>query len=436
MSDLEVISNMKRLRTKLSGLALLLLSAAYAFAVPVSGVVMNRTTNKPAAGDDVVLLAIAGMQEIQHVKTDSKGRFTLDVPGDGFHLVRVTHDKANYFSPVTPNATSIDVDVFTAAPQVAGVTLDADVMRIQTDPGGSSLRVVEHFFEKNASTPPETLNSDHSFEFYLPAGAVVEGAAAKAPSGLAVQVPVQPLGDPNHYGIAFPVRPGESEFQVTYRLPYSGSMEFKPRPAMDTDTLAVMMPKSMSFKPGQGTPYSPVTEELGAQTYVARNVHPSQPLSFTVGGSGELPRDTPAPDGSSAPAATGADAGSDPNANRLPGKGIDNPLDNSAVRESWVSKYRWWLIAGIGFLFAAGAGFMLNGPSKPRVLSGAGLPSGPSGALQVLRDEMFAVETDRLEGRLSEAQYTELKQAFDVVLRRALARQGQTQADTVQTVPE
>jgi hypothetical protein len=439
---------MKNLLKPLACITFVLAWTTIAAAAPISGVVTNRTTNKPAAGDDVVLLAISGMQEIQHVKTDSKGRFTLDVPADGFHLVRVTHDKANYFSPVTPNATSINVDVYTAAAEVNGVTLDADVMRIQTDPAGTNLRVVEHFFEKNASTPPQTLFSDHAFEVNLPEGAAVEGAAAKAPGGLAVQVAVQPGKEPNHYVISFPIRPGESEFQITYRLPYSGKFDFKPRPSMETDTLAVMMPKSMSFQPGQGTPYSPVTEELGAQTYVARNVHPSQPLGFTVGGKGELPRDTAAPGSDGAgPGAGEAGAGpgtqnasSDPNQNKMPGKGIDNPLDNDAVRESWVSKYRWWLIAGIGFLFAAAAGFLLNGPSRSAAAVPASpatpLSAGPGGALQALRDEMFALETDRLEGRLTEQQYTELKAAFDTVLKRTLTRSGASKAKPVKVVPE
>ena len=35
---------------------------------------------------------------------------------------------------------------------------------------------------------------------------------------------------------------------------------------------------------------------------------------------------------------------------------------------------------------------------------------------------MFALETDRLQGRLSEAEFAEQKAALEVVLRRALAR--------------
>ena len=39
-----------------------------------------------------------------------------------------------------------------------------------------------------------------------------------------------------------------------------------------------------------------------------------------------------------------------------------------------------------------------------------------------MKEELFALESDRLQGRLSEAEYTEQKTALEVVLRRALAR--------------
>ena len=427
-------------------LIVLLACCASALAEPITGTVTNRTNGKPSAGDDVVLLRLAqGMQELARTKTDGKGRFTIEVPADGLHLLRVTHDKANYFKPVQPGTQSVEIDVYSAAATVRGVTLEADVMRLETDASGSGLRVIEHFFVKNESEPATTLMNEHPFELFLPAGAVVEGSAAKSPGGMAVQSPLVPESDPNKFTMIFPVRPGESEFQVTYKLPYSGSETFHPRPVMATDNLVVMMPKSIAFKPGQSTPYASVEEEPGAQTWVARNVQPSQPLDFTVSGKGELPRDTAAGATSGQPDATGVGAStvggdparsSDPNLNRLPGKGIDNPLDNNAERESWVSKYKWWLVAGMALLLAAAAGVLLR---TPRVAAAGAKPAsgaGPKGALEVLRDEMFAMETDRLEGRLSDGQYAELKGAYDVVLRRTLARSGQVAAATVQVVPE
>jgi hypothetical protein len=48
--------------------------------------------------------------------------------------------------------------------------------------------------------------------------------------------------------------------------------------------------------------------------------------------------------------------------------------------------------------------------------------AGANPLLQALKNELFELETDRLAGRLTEAEYAEHKAAFDVVLRRALSR--------------
>ena len=57
------------------------------------------------------------------------------------------------------------------------------------------------------------------------------------------------------------------------------------------------------------------------------------------------------------------------------------------------------------------------------------------GLLQVLKEELFSVETERLEGKLSEAQYGEVRAALEVVMRRALSRGG-ARTETLQVVPE
>jgi len=405
----------------------------FASAESITGTVVNKTNNKPSAGDDVVLIRLAqGMQEATRTKTDSKGHFTLDVPDAGVHLVRVTHDKANYFRPAPPGTQSVEVEVFDAAAKVAGVTSEADVMRIQTDEGTKALRVVENFFIKNESNPPKTQFSDRPFEFYLPAGAVVEGSAALGPGGMPVQAAPTPLGDPNHYAFIFPIRPGETRFQITYHVPYSGSLTLSPKPSLATDTVAIMMPKSMTFKAGPSAPYSPVTEEMTAQTFVARNVAPSQALEFTVSGTGQLPRDSQAgaqggdgaPGGGDAtqqPATGGGSAASD----TRPGGGLGNPIDPEGTNDPW-AKYKWWIIGGLGLAMAAGAGVMLKtGQPTAAIVSNAPAPVPGSGTvLTTLKDELFVLETDRLEGRLNEAEYSEQKAAIEVVLKRALARKN------------
>jgi hypothetical protein len=419
--------------------ALVAVCSGFAFADSITGVVTNKTTNKPAGGDDVVLIRLAqGMQESTRTKTDAKGRFTLEIPnGDnGLHLVRVTHDKANYFRPVEPGTQSVEVEVFNAAAKVKGVSSEADVMRLQTDESGKALHIVENFFVKNESNPPLTQFSDRPFEFYLPDGAVVEGSAALAPNGMPVQASPVPLGEPNHYAFIFPIRPGETRFQITYRLPYSGSLKFAPRVMMPTDTVAIMMPKSMTFKPGPSAPYSAVTEETTAQTYVARSVQPSQALDFTVSGTGQMPRDAGAASGAaaadaSAPAGAAGSAAGD----TRPGGGLGVPLDPEGNNDPW-AKYKWWILGGLGLVMAVGAGIMLkNGPAQTvaPAVAGSGATTGPDSLLAAMKEELFALETDRLQGRLSESEYVEQKAALEVVLRRALLR-GEHAADASKVV--
>jgi hypothetical protein len=420
------------------------LAAAANAQTSIKGTVTNKTTNKPAAGDDVVLIRLSqGMQESTRTKTNSKGAFTLEVPDPGgVHLVRVTHDKANYFQPVQPGTDTIDVDVYTAAAKVEGITGEADVMRLQTDPSGSSLTVVENFFVKNDSTPPKTQFSDHPFDFYLPEGAVIEGSAALGPGGMPVRSAPVPVGDPNHYTFIFPIRPGETRFQVSYKLPYKGSLSFTPKPAMTTDTIAVMMPKSMTFKAGQNAPYTSVTEETTAQTYVARNVSPSEPLGFTVSGTGELPREDNSPQGdaNAAQSTSGAQGGTPVTSanDTRPGIGLNNPIDPTGSNDPW-AKYKWWIIGGLGLVLAAGAGIMLKQPAPSPATGPDGRPAveppassatshstssstSSGGVLSALKEELFALETDRLQGNVSEAEYAEQKAALEVLMRRALTR--------------
>jgi hypothetical protein len=417
--------------------------SGFALAESITGTVTNKTNNKPAAGDDVVLIRLAqGMQESTRTKTDAKGHFTLELPDSGMHLIRVTHDKANYFRPAPPGTQSVEVEVYDAAAKVAGISSEADVMRIQTDESGKSLRVVENFFVKNDSTPPKTQFGDRPFEFYLPAGAVVEGSAALGPGGMPVQASPMPLSDANHYTFVFPIRPGETRFQITYRLPYDGSLKLAPKPTMNTDTVAIMMPKSMRFQPGPSASYTPVTEETTAQTYVARNVSPSQPLGFTISGTGQLPRDSAA-----APAAEGGQPGSagapqQPGSaatDTRPGGGLGNPIDPEGTNDPW-AKYKWWILGGLGLAMAAGAGFMLkNNPQSAHATvgvpsGGISVPTSPGALLTSLKEELFAVETDRLEGRLGEAEYAEQKAALEVVLKRALSRRERAGTSNTQEV--
>lgn len=412
-----------------SAATIFLLSSLAAFAAPISGVVTNLTTKKPSAGDTVALIRLQqGMQIAAHTKTDASGHYTLNVTdSDPTHLVRVTHDGANYFQAAPTGKQTVNVNVYNAGEKVAGVSTEADVQRIETDQTG--LRVTENYFVKNASSPPRTQFGPHAYVIYLPKDAQIVSSAALAPGSMPVQSSPMPVGPPGEYAFVFPVRPGETRFQVSYRLPYSGSMQFQPRVAAPVDNFALILPKSMHFAGTPATAFQPIDEDVNVQTYLSKNVVPGAKLAFHISGSGRLPQETPASqNGANGPqsAPTNPEAAAQAAAvnNTRPGIGLGVPLDTPSPLE----KYKWWIISLAVVLLAIGAGVSMKQttPAAPATTAAVAIPPNPANRrtqlLDALKDEMFALETDRLEGRVGPEEYERQKSALETVLKRALER--------------
>jgi hypothetical protein len=444
---------MRRLLPFLLSLTFALLVTPFALAATITGTVTNGTNNKPSAGDDVILVSLQQrMQETARTKTDAHGKYSIDVPDPGMHLIRVDHQKASYFQPAPPNTATVDVQVFDVAATVPGITTEANVLRIETDPQG--LHVTQSYFVKNDSTPPRTQFSSHSYEIYLPPDAKIEGAAAMGPGGMPVASSPAPMGEKGHYAYLFPLRPGETQFQVTYSLPYSGSAKFAPKLADAADNVVIMVPKSMTFTPDASTRYQPINDDINAQTFVAKNVSPAQALGFSVSGSGALPRDVQT--AQSANGQPGAPASADDN---RPGGGLGNPIDTPDP----LSKYKWWILSGVGLVLVIAAAFFLRRPAQrdeavvaagapasevaeqyaapltwtqgaPPPATVAPIPPQPPPAaepspeahtrslLNSLKEELFALEADRARGNVGEVEYAAHKQALEAIIRRALNR--------------
>src|SRR5438105_6399652 len=250
---------------------MLLCFFAQSFAANITGSVTNKTVGHPSAGDDVVLLKLSeGMQEAARTRTDAQGKFTVPVPDDGGqHLVRVTHQGVNYFKPAPAGTTAVQLDVYDAGKQVEGVAGRADIMRVQADNG--QVTVTQLFVLQNGSKPPRTQMSERSFEFTLPDGAIVDASLAAGPGGMPVNSPPVPTGEKNRYAYIFPIRPGETKFQLSYHIPYSGSFSFQPEMFTPMEDVVVMLPKSMQFSGGTSE-FASGGEEKGMNIFVAHNV--------------------------------------------------------------------------------------------------------------------------------------------------------------------
>ena len=98
----------------------LFLVATLAQAATLTGTVTNGTTNKPSAGDEVILIKLAsGMEEAGHTKSDAQGKFTFTFD-DAIspHLVRAIHQGATYHHMAPPGTNSVSVQVYDVSKKV------------------------------------------------------------------------------------------------------------------------------------------------------------------------------------------------------------------------------------------------------------------------------------------------------------------------------
>lgn len=400
--------------------SMLLALTVSSFATDITGTVANKTIDKPSSGDDVVLLKLSeGMQEASRTKTNAQGKFSLPVPDDaGQHLVRVTHQGVNYFRPAPAGTTTVQVDVYDAEKQVQGVTGRANIIRLQAD--NAQMTATQLFVLQNESKPPRTQMSERSFEFTLPEGAVVDASLAAGPGGMPVNSSPVPTGDRNRYAFVFPIRPGETKFQISYHLPYSGSLSLKPEMFTPMEDVVVMLPKSMQFSGGTAD-FASGGEEKGLNIFVAHNVTVHKQLAFSVSGTGQIPREAQESEGTDGQTASAGTPDS------RPGGGLGRPEETPDPLHT----YRWWIIGGLGAVLVVGAIVVMNQRPRTDVASPAmatahatksTVSPARSSILEVMKEELFQLETERLQGKISDADYQQAKAALDLTIKRAMAR--------------
>lgn len=423
----------------LAAILSLTLSAA---AQSLTGTVTNGTSKKPGAGDDVILINLSnGMDVEAKTKADAEGKFSFKLAETGPHLIRAIHQGVTYHQMAPPGVSSVDVNVYDVASKVTGLSVTADVLRVQAD--GSSLQGIRLFVVNNSSTPAKTQMNDHNFEFFLPPGAKVEQVQARAPNGQPISAEATPQAEKNRYAIAFPLRPGETQFQLEYTLPYTGQLTIDPKPLYPAEHLVVILPKTMQFKAANPPSYNSMPDSSQGtdnQIEVAQQTKPGQPLSFTVTGTGTI-NDSPAQNASG----SGPQEGGAPGQGRdnRPGGGLGVPIDAPDA----LQQYRWPILGGFALLLAFGGWIVTkrqttapaaSGPVRsatPRDIVAPNRSSAPppttTGApaakssmlLEALKEEMFQLELEKKQGKITPADYEKARSALDQTLDRALKRQ-------------
>lgn len=427
-------------RSYISVLALLFASAT-AFATSITGTVTNKTTGKPSAGDVVELVDLqASMKDVAHTTTDANGHYTLNSSGMGAYMIRVNHQGGTYFIGVPQPGASGDASVFDVAAKVEGVSVDKDMLLVESASG--TLRVHERYLIHNTSQPPRTQFSKNTFEVVLPSRAELETASTTRPGGIATNTSLVPLSQKGHYTFNVPIQPdkGEKEtlFELMYHLPYNGKFTFSPELLMPVNDFVVYLTKGINFKAASGSQFEARQVDPSVDTWAAKNVRPGQSLSFTVSGEGKAPApsvsaghsmgDEPGKSASSSgPSGSSASIGNSPAVDTGAPAGSPDPL----------TRFKWWILSVLGILLVGAAAFLLrkggaNAGQADADASKAPVPSPTTAAmndasttrtarLNKLKDELFAIESKRLSGALPEAEYVQIKAELEAALKSALA---------------
>jgi len=436
-------------------LAVLLLSLS-ASAQTLTGTVKNATTGKPSSGDEVVLLSLGqGMEEAGRTKSDAKGNFSFKLDAQGPHLVRVIHQDVTYHRMAPPGTTSTEVEVYDVGKKVEGIDVVADIMRVQVEQG--QLEIMRAFAVQNHSKPPRTQMNERNLEFYVPEGAQIVQSSAMTANGQPVNSAPVPVDDKKtRYSFLFPLRPGTTQFEVAYQVAYTGSANIDPKTVYPLQHFVTILPKSMQFSPAPGTKFQSMNDpqQPDANVQVASSAAVGQPLAFKISGEGTLQDRQDSANASASAGQPGASAGAPPESR--PGGGLGPPID----APNPLQRYQLPVIIGLGVILAAGGVFVAfrqqtgriarttgsaaleeeyvitpapvrdsrasqeSRPAEDRVQPAAPRSS-PSALLHALKDELFDLEVEHKQGRISQQEYEKTKAALDQTLERALKREAQ-----------
>jgi hypothetical protein len=213
-----------------------LLTFASCLFAAVDGVVINATTGKPQASVmvSVVQPGPSGMQNLATVKSGADGKFNIEarVP-PGPTILQGMYQGVIYNQVLAPggptNGLKLNVFDSTTNPESGKITQHMLVI----EPSANTVNVSETFLAQNQTNQTFLDNARGSIQFFVPEAArdKVQVTIA-APGGMPITRPAEATKVPGVYKASYPVKPGDTRFDVAYSVPATDSLSLRnPNPA-------------------------------------------------------------------------------------------------------------------------------------------------------------------------------------------------------------
>ncbi len=218
---------------KFVSVAALIVFAAPAFA-SIDGTVVNRTTGHPEPGVSITLVkpGQGGMRTLGTTTSDASGHFVFqnDEPGGGPQLLQASYKGVNYNKLMTPNipTSNVELEVYeaTTSPAVANIAQQMMVF----EPSSSRIGVEETVLIENQTNTTYNNPKLGSLRFYLPPAANGQvRVSAQSSQGMPLPRAAEKTAEANVFKVNFPIKPGETQFDVSYVLPAGSPFHFESR---------------------------------------------------------------------------------------------------------------------------------------------------------------------------------------------------------------
>ena len=229
------------------------LSAAVMSAA-IDGTVTNKTTGKVQPGATVTLIKLGGgMETVASAKSDEQGKFAIaqELQAGTPYLVQTFYQGVSYNKAIPPGtpATGMAVDVFDSSPKVG----DAKVVQhmVLFEPSGTDLSVNETIIYNNSGKTTFDDPANGTFRFYLPPETKgMVKVQVSGPQGMPIARDAVKTKEPNVYTVKYPVKPGETRFDLAYGMPSTSPGTFELKLKHDGDAVRIVAPKGVTLTGG------------------------------------------------------------------------------------------------------------------------------------------------------------------------------------------
>lgn len=189
------------------------------------------------------------MQTLGSTKSDAQGRFYFDQDPQGPRIIQAIYSGVVYTRVAPPGAPADNLTVPVYEPTTKAGTAPLAQHMVILQPGSSDITVSENLLFQNASKLTFHDPNAGSAQVFVPeAGRASAKVTITAPGGMPISRDLGETREKGVYKVDYPLKPGETRFEVSYTLPAATPMIFAGRVIGGALPLRLVVPNGVTLK--------------------------------------------------------------------------------------------------------------------------------------------------------------------------------------------